>query len=76
MRRHLQQLRAATLTQLEQQFGSAVPACLLAQNDEALNSRQPLFPLRRTFWCFVWQMLELRSKIQLVMAFPEGPSYF
>ena len=67
MGHRLQQLRAATLTQLEQQFGGAVPAHLLAQSDEALNSRQRLFPLRRTFWCFVWQMLKPKTACREVV---------
>lgn len=67
MRRRLQQLRVATLTQLEQQFGSAVPAYLLAQSDERLNSRERLFPLRRTFWCFVWQMLKPKTACREVV---------
>jgi len=65
--RRVQQLRAATLTQLEQQFGPAVPTYLLAQSDEALNSRERRFTLRRTFWCFVWQMLKPKTSCREVV---------
>ena len=65
--RRVQQLRAATLSQLEHQFGQAVPAHLLAQDEEALNSRERLFTVRRTFWCFVWQMLKPKTACREVV---------
>jgi len=65
--RRVQQLRAATLPQLEHQFGQAVPTHLLAQDDEALNSRDRLFTVRRTFWCFVWQILKPKTSCREVV---------
>lgn len=55
--RHVQHLRQATLSQLEQTLGAWLPAPLLAQAKDQLNSRERIFTLRRTFWCFIWQTL-------------------
>lgn len=55
--RRVQQLRHATLDQLELFFAGIFPPQLLAQTDEGPNSRERDFPLRRTFWLFLSQVL-------------------
>ena len=47
----------ATLPEIER-FGEALlPPGLLSQADEGLNSRERVFTLKRTFWCFLQQVL-------------------
>ena len=53
----VQQLRQQSLLQLELLFGSLIPPGLLAQTDEKANSRDRIFSLRRTFWLFLYQVL-------------------
>lgn len=53
----VQQLRQQSLLHLELLFGSLIPPGLLAQADEGTNSRDRVFSLRRTFWAFLYQVL-------------------
>lgn len=50
-------IRTATLHQLEEQLGRWIPERLLAPCPKGANSRERIFSLRRTFWCFLWQVL-------------------
>ena len=56
-RRTVSTLRQATLSQLQEQLRGLLPAPLLSSEEDGLNSRERDFPLRLTFECFLWQML-------------------
>jgi hypothetical protein len=53
----VQRLRQQSLLQIEQLFGQFLPAGLLAQADEGPNSRERVYSLRRTFFGFLYQVL-------------------
>ena len=57
LKRRVRRVRSATLCQLEEQLGRWIPDKLLAPAKEGANSRDRIFSLRRTFWCFLWQVL-------------------
>jgi hypothetical protein len=69
----VRQLRHATLDQLERFFAGSFPPQLLAQTDQGPNSRERDFPLRRTFWLFLSQVLTphtaCRSVVRQAQAF-------
>ena len=50
-------LRQQSLLHLEQLLGQFIPLGLLSQADEGLNSRERIYSLRRTFWAFLYQVL-------------------
>lgn len=52
-----QALRAQPLPHLEKLFSPILPAGLLAQAPSGDNSRERFYPLRCTFWAFLWQAL-------------------
>ncbi len=56
-RRTARTVRQATLSQLQEHFRELLPPALLASEEEGTNSRDRVYPLRLTFECFVWQML-------------------
>lgn len=51
------QLRQQPLPVLQTFFGSFLPPDLLCPTEQGPNSRQRVFSLRRTFWLFLWQVL-------------------
>jgi hypothetical protein len=51
-------LRTATLAQIETRFADALPQALLAQNSTQAYSRERIFSLYRTVWCWIWQVLQ------------------
>ena len=53
----IQPLRKQSLLLLEQLFSQFIPGWLLSPADEGDNSRQRVFTLRRTFWGFLYQVL-------------------
>jgi hypothetical protein len=53
----VQRTAQQSLTHIEQLFGNILPPALLAQADKGQNSRERVFTLRRTFWGFLWQVL-------------------
>ena len=55
--RRVQSLRAQPLPHLEKLFSPILPAGLLAQAPSGDNSRERFYPLRCTFWGFLWQAL-------------------
>jgi len=57
MGRRLQQLRRQNLLHLDLLFGSLLPSWLLAQTDEGPNSREQIYSVRRTFFGFLYQVL-------------------
>ena len=54
----LQSVAQATLSQIEEQFGPALGPELLEKPAQGDHSRQRIFPLERTFWCWIWQILQ------------------
>lgn len=57
MFRAAQVLRQSTLSQLQERLGQLLPPALLSSEEDGSNSRERAFPLRLTFECFLWQML-------------------
>jgi len=57
MGRRVGQLRQHSLLQLDQLFGRFLPAGLRAQTEEGSNSRERVFTVRRTFFAFLYQVL-------------------
>jgi Transposase DDE domain len=55
--RRVQQLRQHSLVHLDELFGPWLPPELLAQADEGPNSRDRVFNVRRTFFGFLYQVL-------------------
>ena len=61
---HFNKFRAASyasLHQLEVLAAPWIPDWRLAQQDEKDFSRQRRWPLRLTFWCFLWQVAQVGS---------------
>jgi len=56
-RRRVESLCQQPLPHLEKLFSHLLPPGLLAQAEEGDNSRERLYSLRRTFWAFLWQVL-------------------
>lgn len=56
-RRSRATVKTASLPSLHHALGHLVPLHLLSDEDEGVNSRQRIFYLQRTFWCFLWQTL-------------------
>jgi hypothetical protein len=54
---HTQRLRQQSLMHLDRLFGDLLPAWLLAQADEGTNSREQIYSVRRTFFGFLYQVL-------------------
>lgn len=50
-------LRSQSLMHLDLLFGSLLPSWLLAQADEGPNSREQIYSVRRTFFGFLYQVL-------------------
>ncbi len=74
------QLRSATLAQLEVRLGNCLPGCLLAKPTAGPNSRERVYSLPRTFWSWLWQMLnhnapcrEVVRQVQALHSLQGGP---
>jgi hypothetical protein len=74
-------LRAYTLSQLETQFGSCLPASLFPKAEHQLNSRDRIYTRWRTFWGCLWQSLnplasgrEVVRQLQALLQLSGGPS--
>jgi hypothetical protein len=63
----LGKVRQATLTQIEEHLGRFLPSSLLHQPAQGRNSRDRVFSLSRTFWCFLWQMLQFNTACREVV---------
>lgn len=81
MGRRVRKLRQQTLTHLDALFGPLLPPGLLAQADEGPNSRERIYTVRRTFFGFLYQVLnpncpcrEVVRQIQALFAFYNGGS--
>src|SRR5690242_18518972 len=57
MGQRVRQLRQQSLMQLDLLFGSFLPVALLAQSEDGPNSREQIYSLRRTFFGFLYQVL-------------------
>jgi IS4 transposase len=57
MGRRIAHLRQQSLLHLDQLFSRFLPPALLAQADEGFNSRERIFSVRRTFFGFLYQVL-------------------
>ncbi len=73
--RRVQQLRQQSLLHLEQLFGPFLPPGLLSQADEGPNSRARIYTVSRTFFGFLYQVLnpdcpcrEVVRQIQALLA--------
>jgi hypothetical protein len=73
-------LRQQSLLHLDRLFAPFLPTALLAQADEGPNSRQRVFPVRRTFMGFLYQVLnpncpcrEIVRQVQALLALHNGP---
>lgn len=64
--RRADKVRQATLCQLEEFFGSIFPPHMLSQAEEGPNSRKRSFPIRRTFWGFLFQVLTPNTSCRAV----------
>src|SRR5207237_8361131 len=63
----LQPLRQATLSQIETRLGPMLPAECLDNHASKDHSRHRLLPLSRTFWCWLWQILQCNTSCREVM---------
>lgn len=75
----VQRLRQQSLLHLDQLFGSWLPPGLLSQADEGANSRDRIYNVRRTFFGFLYQVLnpgcpcrEVVRQIQALFALQAG----
>ena len=76
----LRQVRQATLAQIEDRFGPALPADLLCKPKAGDHCRERVYPLVRTFWCWVWQVLQANTscrevvrQLQALFGLHDGP---
>lgn len=60
-------LQALTLSRLEERFRPWLPADLLQLPNAGANSRERVFGLSRTFFCWLWQMLQLNTSCREVV---------
>lgn len=73
-------LRQVTLSQLETRLGRCLPGRLLAKPAAGPHSRARVYSLPRTFWGWLWQMLnhnascrEVVRQVQALCALQGGP---
>ena len=57
MGQRVRQLRQQSLMHLDLLFGSLLPVWLLSQSDDGPNSREQIYSVRRTFFGFLYQVL-------------------
>lgn len=67
VKRKVNTLRAHSLSQLEELFAGLIPTHLLSQADEGANSRTRVFPIRVTFFGFLYQVLKPRTSCREVV---------
>lgn len=54
----LKSCRRITLAQIETRFAPCLPPAVLRQNPEKEFSRERIYTQVRTFWCWMWQILQ------------------
>ena len=73
MGQRVRQLRQQSLMHLDLLFGSLLPVWLLSQSDEGPNSREQIYSVRRTFFGFLYQVLNpdcsCREVVRQIQAF-------
>jgi len=77
----LTHIRQCTLSQLENCFGAIFASEVLRPPQPGDKRRERPYSLRRTFWCFLWQMLnentscrEVVRQLQAVLGLHGGPN--
>jgi hypothetical protein len=60
-------LRQATLCQIETELKPLLPPGCLEKNPSKAHSRNRLLPLDRTFWAWLWQILQCNTACREVM---------
>lgn len=60
-------LAQATLLQIEERLNPALPADLLKKPGQGNHSRERIFSLVRTFWCWIWQILQANTSCREVV---------
>jgi hypothetical protein len=60
-------IRQCTLAQVEQRLSPALDPSLLKLNPRRAHSRQRIFTLQRTFWCWIWQVLQANTSCREVV---------
>jgi hypothetical protein len=63
----VQRIRSATLAQIEERLAPALDPMLLQKSETAAYSRERIFPLARTFWCWLWQVLQANTSCREVV---------
>src|SRR5213075_1513693 len=76
----IQQVRPATLAQIEDRLSAALPAPLLHKRSSRYHSRERVYTRVRTFWSWLWQVLQTNTscravvrQLQALFAAEEGP---
>jgi hypothetical protein len=59
--------RRRSAQDLEAEFGRYLPKTLFQPTDRGAGSRQRIFTVARTFWCFLWQVLQPRTPCRAVV---------
>lgn len=60
-------IRQSTLPQIEQCFSKAIAPALLKTNSAHDHSRERIYTLARTFWCWTWQVLQANTSCREVV---------
>lgn len=60
-------VRQSTLAQIEQRFANAINPALLKPNPSRHHSRERIYSLPRTFWCWIWQVLQANTSCREVV---------
>ena len=63
----LQGIRQKTLSQIEQRFSPALPDSLFPKYRSGDHSRERVFTLPRTLWCWIWQVLQANTSCREVV---------
>lgn len=62
-----QSLKRATLLQIEDRLGPALKPEILRKPSKGDHCRQRVFSLTRTFWCWIWQVLQANTSCRHVV---------
>src|SRR2546425_1742521 len=62
-----QQVRPATLAQIEDRLSPALPAQLFHKRSSRYHSRERVYTRVRTFWCWIWQVLQANTSCRAVV---------
>lgn len=60
-------IRQSTLAQIEHRFSAALDPSLLKPNASRDYSRERIYSLARTFWCWIWQVLQANTSCREVV---------